>query len=159
MSGPVESILALGGGLEERLSERREERERHTAQQPDAGSTREDTGPAPKRLIVCCDGTAKDGVNTEKPITNVARIARCIKNDDRGNNSGHPGPQIVFYLRGIGTGTSYLANLVDRVLGRGKPSCPNGLLASLVIMITDLRRDQQHHQGILCIPLLELEPT
>lgn len=110
-----------------------------------ARSTPEGARPTPKRLVVCCDGTLNDGVNTKKPITNVARIARCIKNDGDVNDSGRPIPQIVFYLRGIGTGTSFLTNAVDGVYGRGMLSYLDVCPVSIEITITDLRRGQQHH--------------
>jgi hypothetical protein len=32
-----------------------------------------------KRLFVCCDGTWNDAFSTNKALTNVSRIARCIK--------------------------------------------------------------------------------
>jgi uncharacterized protein (DUF2235 family) len=78
--------------------------------------------PGRKRLIVCCDGTTNDGVNTQKPITNVARIARCIKNDhiiQEADGSRTSIAQIVIYMRGIATDTSILANAVDMLGGRG----------------------------------------
>jgi hypothetical protein len=81
-----------------------------------------DVHPARKRLIICCDGTTNDGVNTEKPITNVARIARCIKNDhivQEADGSRTSLVQIVMYMRGVATGTSSAANAVDILGGRG----------------------------------------
>jgi uncharacterized protein (DUF2235 family) len=75
-----------------------------------------------KRLVVCCDGTQNDGVNTLKPITNVARIARCIKNDDvvtRTDGIRCKVLQIVFYMRGVATGTARVVNLRDSLFGRG----------------------------------------
>ena len=81
-----------------------------------------DIEPGRKRLIVCCDGTTNDGVNTDKPITNVAKIARCIKNDHiiTGNDGSRTSvAQVVMYMRGVATGTSALTNAVDGFYGRG----------------------------------------
>ena len=64
------------------------------------------------RFILCCDGTKNDGVNKRRPRTNVARLARCISNTGRV-------PQVVFYMRGVGTGTSRVNNWRDSFNGRG----------------------------------------
>lgn len=69
------------------------------------------TGPFPKRLIVCCDGTWNTPAQTDRgrlAPTNVVRLARALDDDfDR------PGPlqapadgyrQKVFYDQGVGTG-------------------------------------------------------
>lgn len=69
-----------------------------------------------RRLIVCLDGTWNDGINTDKPLTNVARFARCLKT---GAYENVQIVQIPFYMTGIGTGTSWLANLKDAISGRG----------------------------------------
>jgi uncharacterized protein (DUF2235 family) len=85
-------------------------------------TTTSEIQPGRKRLIVCCDGTTNDGINTQKPITNVARIARCIKNDhiiQEADGSRTCLAQIVMYMRGVATGTSILANAVDMLGGRG----------------------------------------
>lgn len=51
-----------------------------------------------KRLVVCFDGTWNDA-GDQSPETNVALIARAIH-----ANCGTKGtPQIVMYLRGVGT--------------------------------------------------------
>ena len=78
-----------------------------------------------KRLIVCCDGTANDGVNTSAPLTNVSRIARCIASShsaSRDSSSQDPSSEIVqavYYRSGVGTGTSDWGNLIDWIWGRG----------------------------------------
>jgi hypothetical protein len=77
-----------------------------------------------RRLIVCCDGTQNDGINTLKPLTNVARIARCVHDEDERvtadrNDIRVPIQQIVYYKAGVGTGTSKLTNLADSVTGTG----------------------------------------
>jgi uncharacterized protein (DUF2235 family) len=64
------------------------------------------------RFILCCDGTKNDGINKRRPRTNVARLARCISNTAKV-------PQVVFYMRGVGTGTSRVNNWRDSFNGRG----------------------------------------
>lgn len=72
-----------------------------------------------KRLIICWDGTTNDGINTANPLTNVSRIARCIKYSD--DSSGDdPIIQTVYYRSGVGTGTSRVTNSIDTIFGRGK---------------------------------------
>ena len=51
-----------------------------------------------KRLFICCDGTWEDSNNSDQPITNVTRIARCIPSKDSEGVL-----QIVYYQSGIGT--------------------------------------------------------
>lgn len=117
---PIAAALGVIG-LESALSSYPEKRaERHIRRIKSAYSKFLEA--RPKRLIVCCDGTTNDGVNTKKPITNVARIARCIDNESKvveSDRSERHIAQIVFYLRGVGTGTSFLTNTVDGVYGRG----------------------------------------
>ena len=73
-----------------------------------------------KRLIVYCDGTANDGVNTSAPLTNVSRIARCIASSQSvSRDSSSEIVQLVYYRSGVGTGTSRGGNLVDWIWGRG----------------------------------------
>ena len=71
-----------------------------------------------KRLIVCCDGTSNDSINTSAPPTNVSRIARCIKDEDDYDNNEKV-IQLVYYRSGVGTGTSKVTNIVDSICGRG----------------------------------------
>lgn len=73
-----------------------------------------------KRLIVCCDGTQNDSVNSGDPLTNVARVARCISNTAWDEELQEKMNQIVFYQSGVGTGTSTLVNSWDTIRGRGK---------------------------------------
>lgn len=118
----MEAAAALSViGLESALSEYPEDRVERYVRRIKSAYTK-GLKARPKRLIVCCDGTTNDGVNTKKPITNVARIARCIDNEskvvERDRSERHIA-QIVFYLRGVGTGTSFLTNAVDDVYGRG----------------------------------------
>ncbi|KAE8440705.1 hypothetical protein EG329_006791 [Mollisiaceae sp. DMI_Dod_QoI] len=67
-----------------------------------------------KRIIVCCDGTWNDSISTDSPLTNVARISRCIP-----GISASGIVQIVSYYCGIGSGTSKPGNFVDGLTGRG----------------------------------------
>jgi uncharacterized protein (DUF2235 family) len=77
----------------------------------------------PKKLIVCCDGTWMDSDNgfergswlsgTSDHLqvpSNVTRIGRAIKAEDRNRH-----PQIVYYQAGVGTGLTF----VDQLLGGG----------------------------------------
>ncbi|RDW91677.1 hypothetical protein BP5796_02842 [Coleophoma crateriformis] len=70
-----------------------------------------------KRLIVCCAGTWNSGDVAGQPLTNVAKIARCISDVDR--HDGRNFVQIVHYEPGIGTGTRRNANIRDGMFGKG----------------------------------------
>lgn len=73
-----------------------------------------------KRLFVCCDGTWKNASGTIAPLTNVAKLARCVDrigNDELGPTSElHDGSepstrfglvrQLVYYSSGVGTQSS-----------------------------------------------------
>ncbi|KAJ5046839.1 uncharacterized protein L3040_004064 [Drepanopeziza brunnea f. sp. 'multigermtubi'] len=61
-----------------------------------------------KRLIVCCDGTWNAGDDGQS-LTNVAKISRCIADVDDWNGMKDV-VQIVYYVRGVGTGTWKNAN-------------------------------------------------
>jgi len=67
-----------------------------------------------RRVIACCDGTSKDSESGNNPLTNVARISRCIKarDEDKGVE------QVVYYVPGVGTGTSWFNNKYDAIIGR-----------------------------------------
>jgi uncharacterized protein (DUF2235 family) len=67
-----------------------------------------------KRLVVCFDGTwnAADSAEGE---TNVAKIARAV----RANSGGDGVPQLVLYLRGVGTSGSPFSRLVAGATGAG----------------------------------------
>ena len=70
---------------------------------------------APKRLVVCCDGTwnTPDEVQDGKPArTNVAKIAHAVIPVD-----GHGTEQRVYYRKGVGTGK--LDHFVGGALGWG----------------------------------------
>jgi len=68
---------------------------------------------APKRIIVCCDGTWNNET-FPTPLTNVSLLSRCIL-----PFSVEGIPQVVLYQPGIGTGTSKLGNAVEGATGRG----------------------------------------
>ncbi|KAF4974178.1 hypothetical protein FZEAL_8883 [Fusarium zealandicum] len=64
----------------------------------------EDAGAAPKRLIVCCDGTWQSSVSGLKNVpSNVTRLARSLARSGR-DKDGKLWQQIVHYDAGIGTG-------------------------------------------------------
>jgi uncharacterized protein (DUF2235 family) len=68
-----------------------------------------------RKLVICCDGTWNNSDISNLPLTNVARMTRCIKPFD------HNGvPQIVYYQSGIGTGTSKISNVREGATGRGE---------------------------------------
>ncbi|KAL5322554.1 hypothetical protein ACEPPN_010527 [Leptodophora sp. 'Broadleaf-Isolate-01'] len=70
-----------------------------------------------KRLIVCCDGTQNADDVKGQPLTNVAKIARCVSDEDTWKQQTFI--QIVHYQPGVGTGTSRFTNTRDAAIGRG----------------------------------------
>lgn len=63
---------------------------------------------APKRIIICCDGTWQSSVTTTTNVpSNVTRLARHLTKAGRDKN-GQIWPQLVYYDAGIGTGVSGL---------------------------------------------------
>ncbi|KAK0127424.1 hypothetical protein ONS96_006965 [Cadophora gregata f. sp. sojae] len=70
-----------------------------------------------KRLIVCCDGTMNQDDVKGQPLTNVAKIARCVDDEDRWTEQTFI--QVVHYQPGVGTGTSRWTNGRDAALGKG----------------------------------------
>ena len=81
-----------------------------------------------KKLVVCCDGTWNNEDRPDAPLTNVARISRCIQGiDDEGI------PQIVFYQPGVGSGTSKLGNIVEGATGRGNSTLLNFIYVLIVL--------------------------
>lgn len=81
-----------------------------------------------KRLIVCCDGTFNAG-DSGQPLTNVAKIARCIADVDeyKEKDSDRNFIQIVHYQAGVGTGTGTWATKIDAITGRGENCIPASL--------------------------------
>ena len=79
-----------------------------------------------RRVIVACDGTWNAGDLDGRALTNVARIARCIANNDDWKDPKASRKnfisQIVHYQSGIGVGTGRVGNGWDALTGRG--TCP-----------------------------------
>lgn len=69
---------------------------------------------------MCLDGTWNDGINSDNPLTNVARFARCLKAGDYDDDTRVQIVQNAFYMTGIGTGTSWRANIKEAIYGRGE---------------------------------------
>lgn len=67
-----------------------------------------------KRIVICCDGTGKNAEAPLMKLTNVSRIARCIKNTHSDGS-----PQIVHYQSGVGTGLWRANNLYEGATGKG----------------------------------------
>ena len=64
----------------------------------------EDSHAAPKRIVICCDGTWQSSVSGLKNIpSNVTRLARSIARSGK-DKDGKVWQQIVYYDAGIGTG-------------------------------------------------------
>jgi len=62
--------------------------------------------PAPKRIIICCDGTWQSSVTNQTNIpSNVTRIARYLTKIGK-DDQGKVWQQLVYYDAGIGTGVS-----------------------------------------------------
>jgi hypothetical protein len=60
---------------------------------------------APKKIILCCDGTSQSSVNGEVSLpSNITRIARNIAK--AGRDGDKVWQQLVFYDAGVGTGSS-----------------------------------------------------
>lgn len=71
-----------------------------------------------KRLIICCDGTWNNGLNSDPDqVTNVLKLARCIFPEDR--RTFPPVPQLVYYQAGIGTTEISALNLAQGATGTG----------------------------------------
>ncbi|KAI2629555.1 hypothetical protein GGR54DRAFT_628115 [Hypoxylon sp. NC1633] len=70
-----------------------------------------------KRLFGFCDGTWKDGVNHQRPLTNVATLARCLQGvaDD-----GYL--QMIYYDSGVCNAASRPAQVIDGATGREMPT-------------------------------------
>lgn len=83
-----------------------------------------------KRLIVCIDGTQNDSINAGEPLTNVARLSRCVSPTAFDGLHGEYMNQIVYYQSGVGTGTSTVINSWDMIRGRGKSSSFGSTLPS-----------------------------
>ncbi|PSR99232.1 hypothetical protein BD289DRAFT_47581 [Coniella lustricola] len=81
----------------------------------DGGMTVQRSRPNSKRIIVCCDGTWKDSNGAdEKPLTNVTRLARSLKQTCADGTH-----QVIFYQAGVGTGGNLLDTFTGGVFGTG----------------------------------------
>ncbi|KAF2667835.1 hypothetical protein BT63DRAFT_480747 [Microthyrium microscopicum] len=67
-----------------------------------------------KRLVVCVDGTLMNGVGTNGNLTNVSRFARSLN-----HVASDETLQVVYYVPGVGSGTSKYQNKIDALTGRG----------------------------------------
>ncbi|MDH3006769.1 DUF2235 domain-containing protein [Gordonia alkanivorans] len=65
-----------------------------------------------KRLIICCDGTWKSAKDPR--ISNVEKIARAVKTD-----AADGAVQLVHYVNGVGTGSSWSDRVFGGAFGRG----------------------------------------
>jgi len=69
-----------------------------------------------KRIIICCDGTWNSpGSSDDASITNVIKILRAIEPRDAATNT----EQVVYYHRGLGTGTNKIGKLIEGATGKG----------------------------------------
>ncbi|KAF5026482.1 hypothetical protein F66182_1404 [Fusarium sp. NRRL 66182] len=65
---------------------------------------KEDAHAAPKRIVICCDGTWQSSVSGLKNVpSNVTRLARSIARSGK-DKEGKVWQQVVYYDAGIGTG-------------------------------------------------------
>ncbi|KAF4449657.1 peptidoglycan-containing protein [Fusarium austroafricanum] len=65
---------------------------------------KQDASAAPKRIVICCDGTWQSSVSGLKNIpSNVTRLARSVARSGK-DNDGKVWQQVVYYDAGIGTG-------------------------------------------------------
>lgn len=61
---------------------------------------------APKKIILCCDGTWQSSVSGAHNLpSNITRIARTLAKAGRDNQDGKIWQQIVYYDSGIGSGS------------------------------------------------------
>jgi uncharacterized protein (DUF2235 family) len=84
---------------------------------PNASNTSLGSRKSPKKkLVVCCDGTWNNSDARKLPLTNVARIARCVKSSDKNGTA-----QIVYYQTGIGSsGWSKMGRAIEGMTGIGR---------------------------------------
>src|SRR6195952_4166286 len=75
---------------------------------------------APKRIIVCCDGTWQSSVSGEENVpSNVTRLTRSLASAGLGED-GRVWQQVVYYDSGIGTGDLTVADkVVQGGVGKG----------------------------------------
>ena len=67
-------------------------------------TTQHDPNAAPKRIVICCDGTWQSSVTGQRNVpSNITRMCRSLANTGKDENN-KTWQQIVFYDAGIGTG-------------------------------------------------------
>jgi uncharacterized protein (DUF2235 family) len=75
--------------------------------------------PAPKRIVICCDGTWQSSVSTVDNVpSNITRIARYLLRVGK-DTKGEQWQQLVYYDAGIGTGGSAMEATREGVTGSG----------------------------------------
>ncbi|KAH8677362.1 hypothetical protein BX600DRAFT_531243 [Xylariales sp. PMI_506] len=74
---------------------------------------------APKRIIICCDGTWQSSVSNITNIpSNITRLARYLTRSGR-DKDGKEWQQLIYYDAGIGTGVSALEAMREGGTGSG----------------------------------------
>ncbi|CAN9429970.1 unnamed protein product [Alternaria alternata] len=75
--------------------------------------------PAPKRIVICCDGTWQSSVtNVDNVPSNITRIARYLLKVGK-DTKGEQWQQLVYYDAGIGTGASSMEAAREGMTGSG----------------------------------------
>ena len=75
--------------------------------------------PAPKRIVICCDGTWQSSVtNVDNVPSNITRIARYLLKVGK-DAKGEQWQQLVYYDAGIGTGASSIEAAREGMTGSG----------------------------------------
>jgi Uncharacterized alpha/beta hydrolase domain (DUF2235) len=87
-----------------------------------------------------------DAVSSDNPLTNVARLSRCIKAVSVAKDNTRI-LQIVYYQTGIGRGTSIVSRGIDGATGRGTvlPCRSVTPITSPVRLMATLRRYIHQH--------------
>lgn len=82
---------------------------------------REPLAVAPKRIIICCDGTWQSAVSGKKNSpSNVTRLARCLERAAIDENDPEKvWQQIVWYDSGVGTTSSMIGKVLEGAVGNG----------------------------------------
>jgi hypothetical protein len=74
---------------------------------------------APKRIVICCDGTWQSSVSGEKNVpSNITRLCRAL-NRVGTDKDGRVWQQVVWYDSGVGTTSLALGDAVEGAFGEG----------------------------------------
>ncbi|KAJ5125271.1 hypothetical protein N7526_007448 [Penicillium atrosanguineum] len=74
---------------------------------------------APKRIVICCDGTWQSSVSGEKNVpSNITRLCRAL-NRVGTDEDGRVWQQVVWYDSGVGTTALALGDAVEGAFGKG----------------------------------------